>query len=292
VNQSWVAIQRNPRSGSGGRRRQLVELIRELKRRGLKPRLFKSRERLTALLESPDLRQSLRCIVAAGGDGTVCDVINRFPDLPVCPFPLGTENLLSRHYGIPCEALPVADVIEHGQCETIDVGMLGERRFLLMASVGFDALVIRRLHESRRGNISHLNYVWPILFSALSYRFPLVRVFVDDATEPVTGSLVVVANYSEYAFGLPLVPEADPQDGLFSVRVFPDPGVLSLLGYCRLLRGHQHVRRPEIPFLTGRKVRIESDTPAPVQVDGDPCGVTPCTITLAAGQGRLLTMAR
>jgi diacylglycerol kinase (ATP) len=291
VSEPWVAIQRNPRSGSGQKRETLIALIRELRRRGLKPRLFKSRERLTEVLQSPGQLKSLRCIVAAGGDGTVCDVINRFPEVPVCPFPLGTENLLCRHFGVTGDAVQTADQIESGQCETIDIGLLGDRRFLLMASVGFDAHVVHQLHNSRRGNISRLTYAWPILSAAAGYSFPQLRVFVDDAPEPITGCLVVIANFPEYAFGLPLVPEAVPSDGLLSVRVFPNPGAFSLLRYCRLLRGHRHIGHPEIHFITAQSIRIESDVPVPVQVDGDPCGFSPCDITLQAGQGRLLTKA-
>ena len=288
MSEQWIAIQRNPRSGSGQKREALISLIRELRRRGLKPRLFKSRERLTELLQSPEQLESLRCIIAAGGDGTVCDVINRFPEVPVCPFPLGTENLLCRHFGVSGDAVQTADQIESGQCEAIDVGLLGDRRFLLMASVGFDAHVIHRLHNSRRGNISRLTYAWPILSAAAGYLFPQLRVFVDDAPEPIPGCLAVIANFPEYAFGLPLVPEAVPTDGLLSVRVFPEPGAFSLLRYCRLLRGHRHVGHPEIPFVTAHSIRIESDVPVPVQIDGDPCDTTPCEITLSAAGANLL----
>jgi diacylglycerol kinase (ATP) len=287
VSEPWVAIQRNPRSGSGRRLVKLRELMRELQRRNLHPRLFRSRTRLDRILSNPEKLRSLRCIVAAGGDGTVCDVINRFPQIPVCPFPLGTENLLCRHFGID-DPILTAEQIETGACQTIDVGLLGERRFLLMASVGFDAHVIHRLHSSRRGNISRLTYAWPILAATAGYSFPLLRVFVDDGPEPITGCLAVIANFPEYAFGLPLVPEAAPSDGLLSVRVFPDPGALSLLRYCGLLRGHRHVMHPDIPAASGQKIRIESDVPVPVQIDGDPCGHSPCSIEVAAAQGRLL----
>lgn len=49
----WVAIQRNPTSGTGTRRGVLLELIRELKRHGIRPRLFASRERMQAKLADP-----------------------------------------------------------------------------------------------------------------------------------------------------------------------------------------------------------------------------------------------
>src|SRR5262245_59352110 len=92
----WVAIQRNPKSGSGLRRHRLLELVRELKSLGFRPRMFKNRLPMDAWLARPDIRENLACIVAAGGDGTVADVFNRHPGIRLAIMPLGTENLLAR----------------------------------------------------------------------------------------------------------------------------------------------------------------------------------------------------
>ncbi|MCA9053728.1 MAG: acylglycerol kinase family protein, partial [Planctomycetaceae bacterium] len=96
---SWVAIQRNRRSGAGRQFRAIHTLISELKRCGIAPRLFGQREELdrtVAMAAHPPL-----AIVAAGGDGTVLDVLNRHQTLPVAILPLGTENLIARYYGVP-----------------------------------------------------------------------------------------------------------------------------------------------------------------------------------------------
>ncbi|HEY2249726.1 MAG TPA: diacylglycerol kinase family protein, partial [Planctomycetaceae bacterium] len=69
ASERWVAIQRNPRSGTGAGRHQLVELARELKRLGFRPRLFKSRERLDLWMADIQAGRHVVCIVAAGGDG-------------------------------------------------------------------------------------------------------------------------------------------------------------------------------------------------------------------------------
>ena len=108
---SWVAILRNPKSGSERGRRELLELVSELRRRGLQPRLFSHRERLQQRLTEPVLRERLLCVVAAGGDGTVGDVINRYPDLPIAVLPLGTENLLACYLRIPRSERLVAQMI-------------------------------------------------------------------------------------------------------------------------------------------------------------------------------------
>ena len=104
----WVAIQRNPTSGTGTRRGVLLELIRELKRRGIRPRLFASRERMQAKLADPAAREHLVCVLAAGGDGTIGDVVNRYPGLPLATLPLGTENLLAKYLRIQPSGAQVA----------------------------------------------------------------------------------------------------------------------------------------------------------------------------------------
>lgn len=281
MSDSWVAIQRNPRSGSGRRRRHLLELIAALKRRGLRPRMFRNRERMRDVIT--DRQDSLICIVAAGGDGTIGDVINRCPDIPVCPFPLGTENVLCRYLQMPLCGETAAGLIAAGKSRHLDLGLCGDRRFLLMASAGFDAEVIHRLHNSRRGNISHFNYLKPILGTAFGYGYPEMRVTIDQQTEPIRGSLVVVANVPAYAFRLPITPDAQPDDGRFSVCVFHKPGSLQLLRYWWSVRRIAHLDRSDVTVCDAESVRIESEQPVALQMDGDPVGTTDCEFSVLPG---------
>jgi diacylglycerol kinase (ATP) len=147
----WVAIQRNPVSGAGAKRAEILALCKQLRRLGIRLRVFSRRERLAERLGRPDGRNGLICLVAAGGDGTVGDLINRFPDLPLTILPLGTENLLARHLGIPCNGQFVAEVIAQGITRRIDIGLLNGKRFTLMVSAGFDADVVHRTHGRRQG---------------------------------------------------------------------------------------------------------------------------------------------
>lgn len=284
----WVAIQRNPKSGSGGRRRHLLDLISELRQRGLRPRLYSRREKLDSALHDPAARESLVAIVAAGGDGTLADVINRHPDLPVCPFPLGTENVLCKLLGIKLDARQFADIILAGHQKLLDSGMHGTKRFVLMASVGFDAEVIRRLHDTRTGNIHRWTYVSPILKTAFSYGFPELRIFIDDNPTPLTGCMVVVSNLPAYAFGLPMTPSAVGDDGKFSVCIFQKPGGFQLFRYWIRVKRMQHFNRPDIIHTEATRIRIESKQPAPIQMDGDPAGMTPCVFEIEPARVRLI----
>ncbi len=286
----WVAIQRNPVSGSG-RRGPLLDFIAALKRHGLRPRLFSRRDRFDQMLSSPELREGLHAIVAAGGDGTILDVINRHPDVPVGILPLGTENLLARYFGIPRDAAGAARVVAEGCIQSLDLGFVGQRRFAIMASCGFDADVIHRLHAARTGNIRYAHYVQPIWGSLRTYAHPEIRVFADDAEEPVAGRMVVVANLAAYAFRLGVVPTARGDDGLLDVRVFQRGSAVQMLRYVWQVYRGRHELLPDVVALRAQRVRIESSSPIPIQIDGDPAGLTPAEITVQPAAARIFVPA-
>jgi diacylglycerol kinase family enzyme len=276
----WVAIQRNPKSGSGARRFMLVELVSELKRLGFRPRLFKDRSRLEAWIANADVRAQLACIVAAGGDGTAADVFNRFPGVPIALLPLGTENLLARYLGIPASGKGVARMIAGGRVRVLDLCRLGERKFVLLASAGFDAEVIERLHQRRSGHISRLTYFQPILESLRKYQYPEIRVWIDDAPAPVTARWAAIVNVPIYALGFTLARGVRDSDGTVDVRLFRHGSAFQMAWYlCNVALGI-HERLPDVESVPARRIRIESDVPVPIQVDGDPAGWTPAEISV------------
>lgn len=273
-----VVIQRNPASGSGWRRSLLLDLVRELRRLGFSPRLFRDRARCDRWLAEPRNRAETLCLVAAGGDGTVDDLLNRHPGWPLAILPLGTENLLARGLGIDPSGVHLARLIAGGHRRTIDVGLAGDRRFVLMASVGFDAEVIRRVHAARTGTITHLSYLQPIWAALRKYEHPPLRIWIDDDPQPRDARLAVIVNYPMYALNLPMAKRAQADDGWLEVRLFQRGSAFQILRYfCTLLQG-RHETLNDVVSVRARRIRIESESPAPVQVDGDPQGTTPIEI--------------
>ncbi|MGQ0633863.1 MAG: diacylglycerol/lipid kinase family protein [Planctomycetaceae bacterium] len=278
----WVAIQRNPGSGVGASRALLGDLIRELRGRGIHVRLFRHRDRLARFVAANDPETRLG-LVAAGGDGTVRDLLNRFPGIPLAILPMGTENLLARYLGIPASGATVARLIDEGQLRTLDLGLIADRRFAVMASVGFDAEVVRRVHEARSGHISHAAYIQPILDSLRTYDYPRLRVWIDDAPRPEEASLVEVVNLPAYALGLPVARSASGHDGRLDLRLFEQGSAFQMMRYlCNVALG-THETLPDVKSLAARRVRIESSRRAPVQADGDPAGGTPVEISVLPG---------
>ncbi|MDA1213210.1 MAG: diacylglycerol kinase family protein [Planctomycetota bacterium] len=214
----WVAIQRNPTSGSGRGRQLIVELIAELRRLNIRPRLFSNRERMQHYLSSSHDRHPPMCIVAAGGDGTVGDLVNRYPQMPIAILPLGTENLMARYLGIKPSGTDVARMIAVNRRQHFDSGLANGRRFLIMASLGFDADVIHRMQKNRRGNISRWSYLRLIGEAMRSFRHPEMRITVDGAPTSVTGRLAIITNVPMYALQLPIARRADGTDGQLELQ--------------------------------------------------------------------------
>lgn len=281
--QPWVAIQRNPTSGAGKRTQPIHDLIRQLRVLGIRPRLFSSRADFDTAVNDPVRRPQLIAAVAAGGDGTVLDLVNRHPELPLCVLPLGTENLLAKHLKIPRDGRAVADMIARGHRRRLDLGRLNGRHFLVMVSAGFDAAVVHQVHAGRKGgHVRHTSYIGPILNSLWGFRpqTQTLRVTIDEETVVHEGQVVVVANLESYALNLGVVPNADGADGVLDARVFSIRSVPSLLRMVWSIWRGTHEHSPEVVRLTGRRFRIESDIPVPLQADGDPAGMTPAEITI------------
>ncbi len=280
MNRPWVAIQRNPTSGAGPKRKLLIDLVTRLREHGIGVRMFSRRERLEQRLARPGARDKLICIVAAGGDGTVGDVVNRYPGLPLAILPLGTENLLARYLGIPKCGRFVADMIVGRRSQQFDLGVLGERRFTLVASVGFDAEVIRRTHARRMGHITKFSYFQPIWQTLRKYSYPEIRIFVDDAETPVRARWGILANLPAYALGLPFAADSSGSDGLLDLRLFERGSMFQMIRYYYKVVLGKHEKLIDVQSRRAKCVRIESDVPVPIQVDGDPAGWTPAEVRL------------
>lgn len=282
-----VVIQRNRFSGSGARHRRLSTLIQALRAYGLKVRMFSSRAALDRYVT--EHRSSIRCIVAAGGDGTAADVCGRHPDIPAALLPTGTENLLARFLGIRCDGAAIAGMIRDGQVRVMDSAVAGDRPFILMASAGVDADVVHRLAAARSGNIRRLTYLRPIATALLTYRSEPIEVRSPDLKDEVSGSHVIVTNVPKYGFGFQFCPNADPGDGLLDVRVFRCVGrVRTLLHALRTRLLPQWPSADVIRFRTRRVQLASGSSRVPLQCDGDPAGCLPTEIRIRPGTLRLV----
>ena len=291
---STVLIAANPYSGTGPTRARVDALVVALERHGLEPRVVWDAAERSALLRQPEIDRWCACVIVAGGDGTVADVINEQPrQVPLAALPVGNENLFAREFGFCGDPQRLARAIASGRTRQIDLGCAGGRLFSLMASVGADADVVHRLSRWRvmegcLKRVSRLSYVKPILATLRSY--PYSRIELEADGRQVVGTHCLVFNLAQYGFQLKFAPCAAGDDGLLDWVVFEGPGLCRAATYLWAVLTSKHLERPDVRYGRARSLRVTSSFPVPVQADGDPVGFTPVEIEVVPQALRVLAM--
>jgi diacylglycerol kinase family enzyme len=177
-----VLIAANPRAGAGSPGGIVERLASVLRHYQFRVDVFTDLDAVTAAADRAWRAGELRALVAAGGDGTVAELVNRTAiGLPITVFPLGTANLLAGYLNIFRAFQPFARMLRRGATVRLDAGQANGRIFLLMVGCGFDAEVVERLHSNRGGHISMWSYAKPIFESIRSYQYPELRIYGDCA---------------------------------------------------------------------------------------------------------------
>lgn len=216
-----------------------------------------------------------RTIVAAGGDGTVNEVLNGI-DPKICTLgvlPVGTMNVLALELGIPPNLEKALEVIRAGKRKRLDMGLANRRRFIQLAGVGLDAETVRRTHP----NAKKAWGPWSYLLTAAQLMVapaPVLRVKVPGKKE-IRGAMVLIGNGRHYGGPFQFFPKAEMADGKLDVCVFPKSGPLDLLWYLQavLLGGPNSL--PEVTYLQVPALRVEAEKSVALEVDGEYCGETP-----------------
>src|SRR4051794_15992536 len=110
----WVGIAANAASGLGRGRRRVERLVGTLDRLGFEAYVAWTPEERSAMVAASEADDACRCLVAAGGDGTVAALINECPTRPITVLPAGTENLFARHFRVRPTPEVVAATIAAG----------------------------------------------------------------------------------------------------------------------------------------------------------------------------------
>ncbi len=290
----WVAIVANPYSGSGPNRRRVLDLVEELSLWGIEARTLWSPGRRRAVLADAPLMQQCMAVVAAGGDGTINDLVNEQPDVPLATLPLGNENLFARQFGFTRDAGALARAIAEQRTRRVDLGQANDRRFTCMVSAGFDADVVHRVQRWRVDQpnvlrrVTRSSYTGPVLQSASLYEYPKLRLEADGRV--IKARHVLVFNLPQYGGAMPFAPQALPDDGLLDYVVFRKPGIWKLAGYLLAVYLRRHDRLRTVHTGRARRLRITAESDAPVQNDGDPLGLTPVDIRVLPGALRIVRM--
>lgn len=279
----------NPASGgsqSDAALRELADTARWLTERGLPTELRLTRRAGHATdLAHEAATAGYDMVIAAGGDGTVNDVIQALAGYRAAlgVLPMGTVNVWAREMGIGLTAIEARETLLHGVRRRVDLGRAGQRYFLMMAGIGFDAEVARRVEHGRlkRFGLKLLEYLATVGILSVTRPSDTVHITVGSRKRRAQALMVVIGNTRLYGGAMTFTQRAVADDGALDVLVIGSGGILHRLN----VLGRAFLRLPavgpRVRYERTQSLRLEAKRPVPVQVDGEVIGYLPMTFTVA-----------
>ncbi|MEW6283135.1 MAG: diacylglycerol kinase family protein, partial [Candidatus Eremiobacterota bacterium] len=233
------------------------------------------------------VREGYDTVVAAGGDGTINEVVNGVARSGVALgiIPIGTENVFAKEMRIPLRIEHACRHVVTSRPRTMDLGQIDERYFLCFAGIGLDAQVVAEVSPEDKSLLGGLSYFLTGLRLAMKYRrlSMAARLWLDGEPQEHRFWLILVGNIASYGWQVRLTPLASPDDGLLDVCIFPHSDVAGIIRHLVGAVLGVHIQWPEISYRKFKELRIETEPPVKIQLDGDLAGTTPCTVRVAPG---------
>ncbi|WP_114394784.1 diacylglycerol/lipid kinase family protein [Oleisolibacter albus] len=246
-------------------------------------------ERLATAAGAEAAALGFDAVLAAGGDGTINEVVNGLarsgpPTLPLGIIPLGTANVLAAELGLPREPADLALRLVQAPPRSIALGRANGRLFVQMAGVGLDARVVAGMDPALKRRLGRGAYVlggWAGILRGpgLDYAVEVTR--PDGWSEQYRAASVILCRGHFYGGRFVLAPQADLARAQFQLCLYLRPGRLAALSYATSLVLGGTVRRADVRVLTAIRVRIDGPAGEPVQGDGDIIARLPLTAEIA-----------
>jgi diacylglycerol kinase (ATP) len=230
-------------------------------------------------------------VVAAGGDGTVNEVVNGIAGSSVALglLPIGTVNVFAMELGLPWRNLELCwDIIQGDDVRLVDLPSANERFFVQLAGVGLDAQVVKETSLAFKRSFGPLSYL--ISAAQIAARQP-PKLFIESASTSVDeASFVLVGNGRLYGGPFPFFKHAIIDDGLFDVVLFKRLGYLEIIKYLQNVVFSSEIRAPDIEYFQTKHLRVTSAQDVPLELDGELAGS--CPIDFRIEEKALRVLAR
>jgi diacylglycerol kinase (ATP) len=240
-------------------------------------------------LTAKAISQGYDHIIAAGGDGTVNGVINGIgeADVLLSVLPIGTMNVFAYELGIRSSQLRKCwEIIQAGQPKTVDLALANQTYFVQLAGVGLDALAVQETDLQMRKTIGPASYLLAAA-QVIGRPAPILQVQFGEGAES-TGCFILIGNGRFYGGPFALFRDARNDDGLLDVLVFKHQSYVDIFRYLQGVLIGNHTELRDIEYRQTRSVRISSDRPVPLELDGDVAGSTPVEFEIARKRLRVI----
>ena len=233
-------------------------------------------------------------IVAAGGDGTVNEVVGGIVRAGAIGrtvlgvLPTGTMNVFAAELGVSSGRLDECwQAITEGIPREVDLWRLNDTFFVQLAGVGMDAAIIRETTWEAKKRWGPLSY---ILSGLKVLRLPAPMLTVSaPGHETVRGTAVLLGNGRNYGGPFPLFPKAVAGDGLLDVVVMPRLGMRDFYAVLRAMLSGQYAPQRGVRYFQTASLRVAAEQPVAYETDGELAGES--AVLEFARHGSLMVMS-
>ncbi len=221
-------------------------------------------------------------VIVGGGDGSISCSVDHVvgSDTIFAVLPLGTANSFARTLGIPLDLPGAVEVIANGRARRIDLGMIDEDYFANCATLGIAPQIAQTVPHGLKAWLGRPGY---LLWAARQlWTFKAFRLIVDtgSAVETMDAVEVRIAN-GPYHGGVELVDEAAVDSGRIVVQVVMGETRGHLIWSWLLSVLRHRERRKTTREYEGEAIRLSTEKPMPISIDGEVLAKTPVTARIA-----------
>lgn len=246
------------------------------------------------------MRDGRPTVVAAGGDGTIHEVVNGFFDgceriesvTRLGLVPMGTGGDFRRTLGMSRDAGEAARTLAAGRTRRIDAGRVtcagpdGEtavRHFVNIADAGIGGDVADMVNGGFKVINGELTFTLAAAVTLMRWRNRAMHVVIDGEERDVVAQQVVVANCQYYGGGMRIAPAALPDDGLLDLVIVGDVGRLENMRLMGRVRKGEHLPHPKLEHRLVRRVEVRCGERVGVDADGERPGSLPAVFEVVPG---------
>lgn len=238
------------------------------------------------LKDCPDLirrhKDSVDLVIVGGGDGSLNAAAPGLLDagLPFGILPLGTANDLARTLGLPVTIEGALDVIVGGHTKKIDVGVVNERPFFNVASLGISAELAMSLSSQDKKRFGQLGYALAGLRVMTRARPFRALISGPGGVARVRSYQIAVGNGRYYGGGMAVHENASIEDHMLHLYSLEVKDVWKLVLMAPAFRAGRHGAFSDVRAVDGERFEVRTRKPRPINADGEIITQTPAIFTV------------
>lgn len=275
----------NPSSGREEIKRRLPDILTRLERGGLETSTHATIGEGDATIAAAEaVERQFDVIIAAGGDGTLYEVINGMAEKDYRPplgiLPLGTTNDFARALAIPRSIDAACDLIIQGFTQDIDVGKVNQRYFINIAGGGSLTELTYEVPSKLKTMVGQLAYYMKGLEKLPRLRPIEVKIKSAEREIHEDIMLFLIANSNSVGGFEKLSPDASMNDGLLDVFVLKKCNLAEFIRLVSLALRGEHFQDPNLIYFKTKHVQVTSPDYVQLNLDGEFGGTLPGTFSV------------